>query len=177
MMRNHGASISEEQRHLGPKPYILPAFDEIGYNYRMTDLQGAIGIEQMKRLDGLLADRKRWAQFYQVQLESLPWLNVPCEPIGGSHSWQSFVCSVSSDSLVDRNTLMEKLFAKGINTRPGTHAVHRLGCYRQTAEACLRRYPNAEWCEEQSIALPLHGRMTDADYEYVVRCIKECNPS
>ncbi len=61
MLRNHGASISEEQRHHGAKPYILPAFDIVGYNYRMTDLQGALGIVQLSKLDQFIDEREIWA--------------------------------------------------------------------------------------------------------------------
>jgi len=63
MMRNHGASISEEQRHKGPKPYILPDFDIVGFNYRMTDLQGAVGVVQIKKLDTFIDERQKWADF------------------------------------------------------------------------------------------------------------------
>jgi dTDP-4-amino-4,6-dideoxygalactose transaminase len=61
-MRNHGAGISEEQRHQGPKP--LPEFNLLGYNYRMTDLQGAVGIKQLEKLDPFINERQQWAEFY-----------------------------------------------------------------------------------------------------------------
>jgi perosamine synthetase len=64
VLRNHGASISEEQRHHGPKPYILPDFNVLGYNYRMTDLQGAIGEVQLKKLDTFIEERAHWAAYY-----------------------------------------------------------------------------------------------------------------
>ncbi|KAK78961.1 DegT/DnrJ/EryC1/StrS family aminotransferase, partial [Bordetella bronchiseptica] len=76
-MRNHGASISEEQRHHGPRPWILADFDLLGYNYRMTDLQGAVGQVQLAKLDGFIDERARWAQFYREQLGDLKWLRLP----------------------------------------------------------------------------------------------------
>lgn len=74
MLRNHGASISEEQRHKGPKPYILPEFDMVGYNYRMTDLQGAVGVVQLKKLDQYIDERQAWAEYYSKELASINWL-------------------------------------------------------------------------------------------------------
>ena len=68
-LRNHGASVSEEQRHHGPKPYILPEFNMLGYNYRMTDLQAAVGIVQLKKLDIFIDEREQWATFYNEQLK------------------------------------------------------------------------------------------------------------
>ena len=61
MLRNHGASISEEQRHHGPKPYILPDFNLLGFNYRMTDLQGAVGLVQLEKMEQFISERQRWA--------------------------------------------------------------------------------------------------------------------
>ncbi|MBT7659895.1 MAG: DegT/DnrJ/EryC1/StrS family aminotransferase, partial [Bacteroidetes bacterium] len=77
VLRNHGASISEEERHHGPKPYILPDFNVLGYNYRMTDLQGAIGEVQLKKLDTFIQERARWAAFYANELKVIPWIQVP----------------------------------------------------------------------------------------------------
>ena len=76
-LRNHGASISEEQRHHGPKPYILPAFDMVGYNYRMTDLQGALGTVQMKKLDQFIDERQGWADYYSEHLKDIHLASHP----------------------------------------------------------------------------------------------------
>lgn len=72
ILRNHGASVSEEQRHHGPQPYILPDFNLLGFNYRMSDLQGAVGCVQLGRLDGFIAERERWCAYYDAALADLP---------------------------------------------------------------------------------------------------------
>ena len=90
-LRNHGASISEEQRHHGPKPYILAAFDIVGYNYRMTDLQGALGIVQLKKLDRFIDERQKWADYYSGHLKDISWLRTPQVTAGYKHGWQSYV--------------------------------------------------------------------------------------
>ena len=167
-LRNHGASIPEEVRHRSPRPHELPAFDEFGFNYRMTDLQGAVGSEQLKRLEGFIQERAKWADWYRQELSDLKSLKCPQEPCTGRHSWQSFVTQLTSASSVSRNHIMDELHAVGISTRPGTHAVTNLGAYRFANINC----PRAVECEEQTIAIPLHNKMTESDFERVVAEIK-----
>ena len=167
-LRNHGASIPEEVRHRGPKPHELPAFDEFGFNYRMTDLQGAVGLEQLKKLEGFIEERSKWAQWYRDELDVFEWLHCPQEPQEGRHSWQSFVTWVEPDAPLTRNELMDRLHEKGISTRPGTHAVTDLGAYRDFKSKC----PVATECAEQTMAIPLHNQMREVDYVRVVDEIK-----
>jgi dTDP-4-amino-4,6-dideoxygalactose transaminase len=173
MLRNHGASISEEQRHHGPKPYILASYDVIGYNYRMTDLQGALGIVQLSKLDKFISERNTWAGFYSNELSSIPWLRTPHVPEGYSHGWQSYVTFINEEkSPVRRNDLMEILQQKGISTRPGTHAVHMLGAYANRYDIRPLDYPGAFAANEYSMSLPLHNRMVPEDYAYIVAALK-----
>ncbi len=172
-MRNHGATISEEQRHHGPKPYILPDFNLLGFNYRMTDLQGAVGIVQLKKLDDLIDERAKWAKWYREQLKDIDWLRLPQEPEQGRHGWQSFVTYVDPQkSPISRNEVMEFLQDKGVSTRPGTHAVHMLNIYKDQFNIKAEDYPAAKDCDANSMAIPLHNRMTSEDYEYVVQMLK-----
>lgn len=173
MLRNHGASISEEQRHKGPKPYILPEFDMVGYNYRMTDLQGAMGVVQLKKLDQFIEERNFWAKYYNEQLKEIGWLRVPSYSSNFKHGWQSYVLFVDeSKSPIKRNDLMEYLQQKGISTRPGTHAVHMLGFYKNTFNIKPSDYPGARSANEYSMSIPLHNRMVREDYEYIVDILK-----
>jgi perosamine synthetase len=173
-MRNHGASISEEQRHHGPKPYILPDFNLLGFNYRMTDLQGAIGIEQLKMLDEFIAERAKWAQYYREELAGIEWLRLPEEPATGNHGWQSYVTYCDPKKApAPRNEIMEKLQEKGISTRPGTHAVHMLNLYKEKFNITEDDFPNSKDCNNNTMAIPLHNRMTKEDYEYVVTILHE----
>lgn len=172
-MRNHGATISEEQRHHGPKPYILPDFNLLGFNYRMTDLQGAVGIVQLKKLDSLIDERAKWARWYRDQLKDIDWLQLPDEPEQGRHGWQSFVTYVDPQrSPMSRNEIMEFLQDKGVSTRPGTHAVHMLNIYKDKFSLDADDCPAARDCDANSMAIPLHNRMTAEDYEYVVQMFK-----
>jgi perosamine synthetase len=172
-LRNHGAEISEEQRHRGPRPYLLPEFNLLGFNYRMTDLQGAVGVVQLGKLDRFIAERQHWAEFYRDQLAEVPWLRIPQFPEDGIHAWQAFVTYVdSAKGPMSRNKVMEQLQAQGISTRPGTHAVHMLDYYRDRFGLRADDLPGARDCNNNTMAIPLHNRMTEEDYEYVVKIIK-----
>ena len=173
MLRNHGASVSEEQRHKGPRPYLLPEFNLLGYNYRMTDVQGAIGLAQMGKLDRFLAERQKWAEYYRERLAGISWLRLPRFPENGVHAWQAFVTYVDPQRApMPRNDLMQKLQEAGIATRPGTHAVHMLGYYREKFGLTPDDFPGARDCDANTMAIPLHNRMSAEDYEYVVATIK-----
>ncbi len=173
IMRNHGASISEEQRHHGAQPFILPEFNLLGYNYRMTDLQGAVGCVQIEKLEAFIAKREEWAKFYIENLKDLDWLKTPITPEGSKHGWQSFVCSIDeSISQHTRNRLMQILEEKGISTRPGTHAVHMLGYYANKYDISADDFPEAKKANDLSMAIPLHNRMSSEDYEHVVQQLK-----
>lgn len=176
MLRNHGASISEEQKHRGPKPHILPDFNIMGFNYRMTDLQGAVGVVQLKKLDKFISERNKWAKFYSKELNKIKWLHIPEVPLNYNHGWQSFVLLIDElKSPYSRNKIMEMLLDKGISTRPGTHAVHMLNYYRNKYKLNIEDYPNSRIANDCSIAIPLHNRMTDEDYHYIVESIKSLN--
>lgn len=173
MLRNHGASVSEEQRHLGPRPYILPEFNMLGYNYRMTDLQGAVGVVQIKKLDAFIDERDRWARYYGQELAAIPWLRTPSHTSAYRHGWQSYVTLVDQGkSPMARNEIMEQLQAQGISTRPGTHAVHMLAYYRNKYKLKPSDYPGAQLANDCSMAIPLHNRMSAEDYQYVVNAVK-----
>ncbi len=171
MLRNHGASVSEEQRHAGPRPYLLPDFNLLGFNYRMTDLQGAVGRVQLGKLDRYIAERRRRAEYYRDRLQRLGWLRMP--PFGESeHAWQAFVTYVDPETApMPRNALMEHLQAAGISTRPGTHAVHMLGLYRDRFGLSADDFPGARDCDANTMAIPLHNRMSAEDYDHVVRTL------
>jgi len=173
MLRNHGASISEEQRHHGAKPYMLPDFNLMGYNYRMTDLQGAVGVVQIKKLDKFIDERQKWAEFYTSELKDVKWLRMPSQVAGFKHGWQSFVTFVDeSKAPASRNEIMELLQQQGISTRPGTHAVHMLNFYKEKYELASEDYPGAMAANNYSMAIPLHNRMSEEDFKYVVSVIK-----
>ena len=173
ILRNHGASVSEEVRHNGPKPYLLPAFEVMGFNFRMTDLQGAMGVVQLGKLDKFIDERQAWADYYAKELADVEWLRTPAVIDGYKNGWQSYPCFVDeSKSPYSRNEIMEILQQSGVSTRPGTHAVHMLDFYAKKYNIKPEDYPGAQASNDYSMAIPLHNLMTEEDYQYVVQVIK-----
>lgn len=170
-LRNHGAAISEEERHHGPAPYRLPAFEEAGFNFRMTDLQAAILGVQLTRLDAMIAERQGLADIYDRLLADLPWLTPPQRPASADLGWQAYVVVVDeTQASMSRNAIMAALATQGIATRPGTHSLTTLGVYEDLA----RSYPCpvADRLQETTLALPLHNHMTEDDVVRVVDALK-----
>ncbi len=173
-LRNHGATPSPEQSADGPKPYLLGEFDLPGFNYRMTDLQAAVGLVQLGKMDAFIDERRRWAAFYSEQFAGIDWLRTPEEDPGCRSAWQSYVCYVDENrSPMTRNEIMDRLAERGIATRPGSLAVHMLGYYRRRLGLSDDDLPAARDCFRFSLAIPLHNRMTPEDYEYVAAVVKE----
>ena len=180
-LRDHGGSRSDLERHTSPRSYELPEFHTIGYNYRMTDIQGAIGVAQMKRLPWLLEQRTRLASRYDEALKDVGWLKPQAIYPGSNHSYQSYVClfqpeTPSMQSVerlhLRRNEWMESLEKLGIATRPGTHAIHMLDFYRQKYGYEPKDLPNAYIADRLSVALPLYPQMTETEQNCVIDQIR-----
>lgn len=176
-LRDHGASKSDLARHLGARSYVLPDFNMVGFNYRMTDLQASVGVVQMGRLPAVMELRAAVARRYHERLRGLSWLRPPVTPAGYVHGYQSYVCLFRPEEPTvknverlhgQRNALMDALEQAGIATRPGTHAVHMLGFYRDTY--CIRPedFPNAFIADRLTLALPLYAQLTSAEQDYVI---------
>jgi perosamine synthetase len=172
-LRNHGASISEEKRHVAGNPYAMPEFDVLGFNYRMTDLQAAVGLAQLARLDELLTEREALARLYSEALADLDWLELPRSRPEYRHGWQSYVVTLEPESPVERDELMARLHRRGVNARPGTHAIPALGLYRARLDVRPEDFPVAKLLHERAMAIPLHNRMSADDVAYVTQAIRE----
>jgi len=179
-LRDHGATMSDLQRHMGAKPYLLADHPEAGYNQRMTDIQGALGSAQMDRAEQIVAERRRIAARYDKAFSDLDWLRTPLCPEGYQHGYQSYPCMFRPDNLglnnvkevnSARNLWMEALQQAGISTRPATHAVHMLSYYRNKYGISPEDFPNAYIANDCSISLPLFHGMTDLEQEYVIECV------
>jgi perosamine synthetase len=185
-LRNHGAAVSDLERH-EKGSFLLPAFEVLGYNYRMTDLQGAIGVEQMKKLPWILENRIKKAKRYDEELSGLPWLKTPHAPEGYKHTYQSYVTLVRSHEDRDltpgaieklnqfRNRIMADLEKKGVATRQGTHAVHTLNYYKKKYGLKNEDYLNSLAADRLSMTIPLYPQMTDEEQEYVINSLLSIN--
>jgi perosamine synthetase len=173
ILRNHGASISDTIKREGPKPHSMPDFEVLGYNYRMTDIQAALGCAQLDRLEWLIQERRKLAARYDELLGNIEWLRLPKVGADFGHGWQAYVAYMDPETApLPRNELMERLqFEHNIHTRPGTHAVHMQDYYRQRFGYRDDQLPGARDCANNTIALPLHNRMSPDDLERVVDAI------
>lgn len=184
VLRNHGAAVSDSTRHTG-KGALLPDFPEPGYNYRMTDLQGALGLAQISRLGSLLEARRAWARRYDEALAGWDRLlpPTPSSDAGSEHSYQSYVCLFGErarppleevDALgARRDRLMSLLEDRGVSVRQGTHAVHMLGWYRKTYGLEAWQFPNAYRADRLSLSLPLFADMSEAQWAFVIQTLEE----
>lgn len=172
VLRSHGAETSDLARHTGGRGFELPEFNLLGYNYRMTDVQAAIGIVQMGRLETTVAARREVAQRFTDELAGIPSLTLPSEPAGSRHAFQSYVTMVE-DSGDDRDRVALALQQEGIATRQGTHAVHALGYYRTKYGYSPQDMPHAWRADRQSLTLPVYAGMTDEEQSYVVSRVRK----
>ncbi|MDH7500474.1 MAG: DegT/DnrJ/EryC1/StrS family aminotransferase [candidate division NC10 bacterium] len=183
ILRDHGASRTDFDRHHGQTSFLLANYDHLGYNYRMTDLQGALGCAQMDRASWVLSERARVARTYDEMLADLDWLRRPVTPEGYQHGFQSYVClfcpeepTLSNVEVLHRrrNELMAKLEERGIATRQGTHAPIALGYYAKKYGLKPGQFPHAYLADRLTLALPLYPQMNDEEQDYICRSLREC---
>ncbi|MGR9467501.1 DegT/DnrJ/EryC1/StrS family aminotransferase [Rhizobium leguminosarum] len=170
LWRQHGMSVTDAVRH-GSKQVIFEDYDELGYNYRMTDLQAAVGREQLRRLPELVAQRRRLAEQYCERLSTIAGLSLPVEPRWARSNWQSFC--VRLPDTVDQRAVMQTLLDQGISTRRGVMNIHLEGAYSgessHRAATSLMRSVSAQ---QQTIILPLYAQMTVSDMDRVVEALR-----
>lgn len=185
-LKDHGASKSDLQRHKERGGSLLPNFTMRGYNYRMTDMQGALGVCQMDKKEYIMNGRREVAAKYDVVLQEVSQLIPPFTPQKYIHGYQSYVClftdgedisNLTKEQIdrinIQRNLFMEKLEDKNIATRQGTHAVHTLGYYKDKNNFSDKAFLMSYAADRLSIALPLYAGMSDKEFVYVIKNIKE----
>ena len=181
-MRDHGAVISDFQRHHGKKPYLLSEYPYAGYNYRMTDIQASIGVAQMERGKQIVSERHTLAKIYNEALKKLDFFQLPFENNDYEHGYQSFPCvfdinnaNLNNIKLVSekRNAFMDVLQNEGTATRPATHAVHMTKYYREKYQLQPEDFPNAYIANECSISFPMFNGLLKKEQDYVINKINE----
>lgn len=180
-LRDHGAAMTDLQRHLGSRPYLLADHPDAGYNQRMTDLQAALGAAQMGRAAEIVAERQRLASIYDSAFAELKWLKTPVHVEGLEHGYQSYPCMFEPESITPetvarvnqaRNAWMDRLQQRGISTRPATHAVHMLSFYKNKYHLQPQDFPVAYAANDCSISLPLFHGMTEMEQDFVIQQVR-----
>lgn len=174
LLRQHGMSIPDTVRH-GAKKVIIESYSEVGYNYRLTDVQAAIGIEQLKRLDWIVERRRAIAAGYTAVLAGHPWLRPPVEPDYATSNFQSYAAQLSADAPISRNDLMQWMLDQNIATRRGVMLSHLEPAY--ASHTLANDLSKSEAASASSIILPLYPQMTDEQQDQVVEALIEVSSS
>ncbi|EKR24631.1 MULTISPECIES: DegT/DnrJ/EryC1/StrS family aminotransferase [Leptospira] len=169
LLRQHGMSVSDMKRHDSSK-VIIEDHLEIGYNYRLTDVQASMGIKQLERLDWIVEERRKIADKYQKAFGEMDFLRLPIEPQGYFTNWQSYALYLKPECSVVRNDLMQSLLDRGISTRRGVMNAHRSNAYKNYEQ--IYSLSISEDASDRSIILPLYVPMNDQEVNFVINNVK-----
>jgi perosamine synthetase len=169
-LRAHGMSVSDLERHRSDH-VIIEEYNELGFNYRMTDIQASIGLVQLRRLDELLRVRRAKAKRYNDELSEIRGIAVPFVPPYAEHTYQSYCLRLTKDCRKGREELMTNLLRRGIATRRGVMASHLEKTY--TTRYGTVSLPVTEEATRTTMLIPLYASMTDDEQTYVIDALRE----
>ena len=170
LLRQHGMSVNDRVRHES-KTVLFEDHLEVGYNYRMTDIQASVGIKQLEKLDWIVSQRRLVAEAYLNILKDIPCLQLPKEEEGYFSNFQSFSIYLKPSCPLERNELMQRLLDAGISTRRGVMTIHRVTAYRCESKGVY--LPISEDLNDNSIIIPLYIPMEESEISYVINTFSE----
>jgi perosamine synthetase len=162
--------VTDVERHKA-KGVTFESYTELGYNYRLSDVQAAIGLAQMKRLDFILQRRRALARRYDEKLKGFGWIDPPYVPSWAVHPYQTYAALLKPDAPVERNGLIQRLAEKGVSSRRGIPPIHS----EPYMAARLSRpvvLPLSDDVSKRTLILPLYPQMTDSEQDQVVDALK-----
>ena len=168
LLRQHGMSVPDTVRH-GAKQVIFESYPVVGYNYRMTDIQAAIGREQLRRVPEIVRVRRAVVERYCSLLADIPGLRLPTEPDWARSNWQSFCVRLPDRR--DQRSVMQHMLDRGVATRRGIMCSHREVPYRE--DATRRPLPESEAAQDQCVILPVYPQMTLEEQEQVADALRQ----
>jgi dTDP-4-amino-4,6-dideoxygalactose transaminase len=180
LWRQHGMSVPDTVRHASPT-VLFESYSELGFNYRLTDIQAAVGREQLKRLPEAIENRRRMVARYRELLSDIPGLTLPEEPEWARSNWQSYCVRLPQD--LDQREVMQRMLDDGIASRRGIMCAHREPAYSDPASwrcvqpqcAPSQHCPNlieSEKAQDHGIILPLFSELTQQQQEHVVTALR-----
>jgi perosamine synthetase len=170
LLRSHGASVTDVERHK-TKGVTFEAYTELGYNYRLSDVQAAIGLAQLRRLDTILERRRSLAQRYDEKLKSLGWIDPPAIPSWAVHPYQTYAALLKRDAPENRNSLIQKLADKGVSSRRGIPPIHSEPYMKKRLDHPVS-LPVTDDVSQRTLILPLYPQMTEAEQDQVLDALK-----
>lgn len=179
LLRQHAMSVPDTVRH-GSSQVIFESYPIVGYNFRMTDIQAAVGREQFKRLPEIVQNRRELASRYKALLAKIPGIGLPKEPEWARSTWQSFCIRLPEG--VDQRSVMQSMLDDGVATRRGVMCSHREASYpaetwscagKNQACSCIskeqcEKLKHSEEAQDQTIILPLFPQMLNDEQDYVI---------
>ncbi|MBI2266895.1 MAG: DegT/DnrJ/EryC1/StrS family aminotransferase [Armatimonadetes bacterium] len=191
-LRDHGAVKSDFSRHNERGSFLLSDYAHLGYNVRMTDIQGALGVAQFKKIGWILQKKQDLAKMYNERLAEIPWLAPPEAPPGYTHGYQTYCTLFKPEEALkavsgkdqnaierlheERNEYMAHLEGVGIATRQGTHAVHVQRLYREKYKIHAMAYPVSYAADRLSLALPFFPTITPDEIDWLFEQLKKMRP-
>ena len=170
LLRQHGMSVNAGARH-GATKIIFEDHLEVAYNYRMTDIQAAVGIQQLAKLDWIVEERRKIAARYLSELADIDCIRLPREEEGYFTNWQSFSIYLKENAPLSRNDMMQQLLDKGVASRRGVMTSHRETAYKEMCKGLS--LPVTEDACDRSIIIPLFVPMSDSDVSSVILALHE----
>jgi dTDP-4-amino-4,6-dideoxygalactose transaminase len=167
-LREHGMNVSAAARHQSRQP-VIESYLEVGFNYRMTDIQAAVGLVQLAKLDEMVGRRRQLADHYQAMLYDVPGVRTVRDPAHGQSNFQSFWVELDAAFPLDRNGLLTALADEGVSARAGIMAAHRQPAYEGHDHGDLH---TTERLTDNTVILPLFHSMTGQEQETVVGVIR-----
>jgi len=164
LWRQHGMSVPDTTRHAS-NSIIFESYPELGYNYRMTDVQAAIGREQLKRLPGLVSRRRELAAVYHSLLADVPGLRLPTEPEWARSNWQSYCVRLMAGQ--NQRHVMQAMLDRKIATRRGIMCSHREPAYPAGSWRSAGSLVASERAQDECILLPLHHQLTAEEQQFI----------
>lgn len=169
LLRQHAMSVNDRVRHQSDK-VLFEDHLELGYNYRMTDFQAAIGLQQLKKLDWIISKRREIALRYNNELKEIDCIILPEEKEGYFSNYQSFSIYIKETCSISRNELMQKLLNAGIASRRGIMTSHRESAYKSDYNEI--HLPVSEDASDRSIMIPIYIPMESSDIDHVISNLK-----
>jgi dTDP-4-amino-4,6-dideoxygalactose transaminase len=166
LLRQHAMSVNDRVRHESHK-IIFEDHIEIGYNYRMTDIQASVGIEQLNKLDLIINKRRKIAKSYINALKKIKYLKLPEEKDGYVSNYQSFSIYLNEETPIHRNELMQYLLDNGISSRRGIMTCHQESAYIDRKD----KLPISENLRDNSIIIPLYYQMKEKEIKHIIGTI------
>lgn len=166
--------IAEKVRSLRNHGSLKGDFVLAGYNYRMSDINAALGVAQLRKLPMLIERRRELARLYGECLRGVAGLSLPQDFEGARHTYQSYV--VSLDAQLDRDKAILELKERGVEAGIGTYAIHQLRYYKGKWDSEQNRLSRSATAYHQALSLPLYAQMSEDDVRYVCRALRTTLP-